>query len=169
MTPKAARKLKRRKEHERLAKDAPSWHLHKNIWANDGAIYRPANKSVRRLIMPTGGHAKKKTTKKGRSISVYLFRIKTRGHDEVFLKIGITNSIENRFADDVVKYKFTLVNHVDGLTRKEALQIEQHLHALFEKFSYRPRFGFVTGGYTECFVDCREIVAATGRCLLSSR
>ena len=32
---------------------------------------------------------------------------------------------------------------------------------MFAKFSYRPRFGFVTGGYTECYVDCADVIDTT--------
>ena len=61
----------------------------------------------------------------------------------------------------MVKYRFHLLGITRGLTRKEALDVECRLHDMFAKFSYRPRFGFVTGGYTECYVDCAAVIDTT--------
>lgn len=160
MTVKQLRRHKRRVENDAFASGARFWSNQKTVWANDATIRRPANKNALDLVGP---EPRRQGDKKGkRSVSVYLFRIKTKGHDEVFLKIGISNSVSERFEQDTVKYKFSLLCCVDGLTRREALAVEGRLHEMFSSMSYRPRFGFVSGGYTECFVD-EEVIFETTR------
>ena len=159
MTTKQLRKRRRRVENDAFARGARFWDNQKTVWSNDATIRRPANKNALELIGP---EPRRQRDKKGkRSVSVYLFRMKTKGHDEVFLKIGISNSVSERFELDVVKYNLQLLCCVGGLTRREALSIEGRLHEMFSNLSYRPRFGFVSGGYTECFVDDEHIVEMT--------
>lgn len=158
VSPKTARKVRRRAENDLYAKDAHAWSKVKTIWSRPDIIYRPISRSS---FDPEENALMKTPKKPKRKVSVYLLRIKTKGHDEGFLKIGITNNLEKRFEPDLVKYRFRLLGIAQGLTRKEALDVECRLHDMFAAFSYRPRFGFVTGGYTECYVDCPDVVDTT--------
>ncbi len=129
------------------------WHQ-RTIWS-DVLVRRPVNGGQYRSAR------KSRKAKSKQNVNVYLFRIKTKGSDETFLKIGITNSIADRFEFDVVRYKFVLLGRVGCLSRKEAIRIEKRLHALFANLSYRPKNGFVSGGHTECFVDHERIIETT--------
>ena len=53
-------------------------------------IYRPVSKPSFKIEE----NALVKAPKPKRKVSVYLFRIKTKGHDAEFLKIGIRNNVE---------------------------------------------------------------------------
>lgn len=156
MTPKSARKMRRRLDNDALEKDARFWKS-KTIFSSS-EIFRPANKSAAAIV-----DGKWERYQGGSDVSVYLYRIKTKGHEEEFLKIGITNSLAFRFELDVVRYKFNLQNSVDGLTRKEALEIERGLHEILSQWSYVPKFGFVSGGHTECFVDCDMVIETANK------
>jgi hypothetical protein len=158
VSPKTARRVRRRIENDSYAKEAHAWSKVKTIWSRPEVIYRPISTETFKIEK---NDLVEKKNKPKRKVNVYLFRIKTKGHDEEFLKIGITNNVEKRFEPDLVKYKLYLLGIVGGLTRKEALDIECRLHDMFAPFSYRPRFGFVTGGYTECYVDCADVIDTT--------
>jgi hypothetical protein len=157
-TPKSARKYRRRIENDAFAAGARFWSDQKTVWANEAIIRRPVNRDAGPSDFGFRGY-----TKAGKGVNVYLFRIKTKSHDEVFLKIGITNSMLERFAEDKVRYRFELLCCIGGLTRKQAISIEGRLHRMFSDFAYRPKFGFVSAGHTECFVDYQPIIDTTER------
>ena len=155
------RKQRRRAENDAYSSTARFWGGQKTIWSNATTVYRPVNKNAVKLINPPKNHAQSKTRKKHRDVNVYLFRVRTKGSDEIFLKIGITNSLAHRFDEDEIRYRFDLLCSIGQLTRREAITVEKRLHSLFSDWAYNPRNGFVTGGHTECFVDYEPIVDTT--------
>jgi len=114
----------------------------------------PANADARNATKPRPRQKKPVV-----SVIVYLVRFTSiTNPTHTFLKVGVTNSLKERFELDCYRYTVKCIAASAKMTRREALKIERQLHGRFKEKGYVPEIKLLSKGNSECFLDDDEII-----------
>lgn len=154
--PQNPRKLKRYLENEYYAQSARFWMGAVKTVDRSTEFRYPINRQTRNSVSYSTKSPRKNKRVKEKKLKTIVYAVKfedLKGKSPTFIKVGITgNMIEERFLADFERYKFSLVGSKIVWGRKEALILEESIHKLLEKHSFRPEKILLSGGNSECFV-----------------
>lgn len=146
-------------------------HVHKGLYTYNNVVYKSAHKKVVITCNLHGdflqapfkhlqGQGCRHCTKAYHNLEWFsenidkaylpgmVYLVKMTSDDEVFYKVGVSeSSVERRFSNHF-EYKVEVLE-VIHTTRIKAYLIEQHIHKTVKESKYRPTKRFV--GYTECY------------------